>query len=112
MRLAFGSLHIKQCLGLPDEETVHQIRENACMQFFLGSSGYSSKTPFEPSMMVPFRKRHSDDDLRRINELVVQRGKEMRIDVIASQPEEDGSDDPDSGNEDQLSIDDFIKPGD
>jgi hypothetical protein len=57
-------------------------------------------------------KRHSDNDLRRISELDVQRGEEMRAEVIASQPEEDGSNDPDSGNEDQLSIDDFIRPAD
>jgi hypothetical protein len=31
-----------ELLGLPDEETVHQIRENAYMQFFLGFAGYSN----------------------------------------------------------------------
>jgi hypothetical protein len=36
---------------LTDEETVEQIRENAYMQFFLGFAGYSSKIPFDPSMM-------------------------------------------------------------
>jgi hypothetical protein len=55
VRLAFGSLYIKQRLGLADEETVLQIQENAYMQFFLGCSGYSSKVPFDPSMMVHFR---------------------------------------------------------
>ncbi|QPN67087.1 transposase [Synechococcus sp. CBW1006] len=29
VRMAFGALYIKQKLGLTDEETVHQIRENA-----------------------------------------------------------------------------------
>jgi hypothetical protein len=53
--LAFGALFIKQRLGLSDEETVEQIRENAYMQFFLGFAGYSSKSPFDPSMMVHFR---------------------------------------------------------
>lgn len=43
VRLAFGALFIKQRLGLTDEETVEQIRENAYMQFFLGFAGYSSK---------------------------------------------------------------------
>jgi hypothetical protein len=52
VRLAFGALFIKQRLGLTDEETVEQIRENAYMQFFLGFAGYSSKAPFDPSMMV------------------------------------------------------------
>ena len=56
VRLAFGALFIKQRLGLSDEETVEQIRENAKMQFFLGVTGYSSKAPFEPSMMVHFRR--------------------------------------------------------
>jgi len=36
---------------LSDEETVEQIRENAYMQYFLGFAGYSSKVPFDPSMM-------------------------------------------------------------
>jgi hypothetical protein len=44
--LAFGALFIKQRLGLGDEETVEQIRENVYIQFFLGFTGYSSKAPF------------------------------------------------------------------
>ena len=82
VRLAFGALFIKQRLGLTDEETVHQIRENAYIQYFLGFAGYSNKAPFDPSMMVHFRKRFSDEDLKRINELVVQRGKAMLIEAI------------------------------
>lgn len=34
VRLAFGALFIKQRLGLTDEETVEQIRENIYLQFF------------------------------------------------------------------------------
>jgi hypothetical protein len=34
VRLAFGALAIKQRLGLTDEETVHQIRENATSSSF------------------------------------------------------------------------------
>ena len=60
VRLAFGALFIKQRLGLSDEETVEQIRENAYMQFFLSFVGHSSKAPFAPSMMVHFRKRFSE----------------------------------------------------
>jgi hypothetical protein len=50
VRVAFGTQFIKQRLGLTDEETVEQIRENPYMQFFLGFSGYSSKPPFDPSI--------------------------------------------------------------
>ena len=111
VRLAFGSLYIKQRLELTDEETVLQIQENPYMQFFLGFSGYSSKVPFDSSMMVHFRKRFSDEDLRHINELVVQRGKEMLIEAAAAQTDDDSSgDDKDEG--DQLSLDSLIKPSD
>ena len=55
VRLAFGALFIKQRLGLSDEETVEQIRENPYLQVFLGFAGYSTKAPFDLSMMVHFR---------------------------------------------------------
>jgi hypothetical protein len=113
VRLAFGSLYIKQRLGLTDEETVLQIQENAYMQYFLGFPEYSSKVPFDPSMMVHFRKRFSDDDLRRINEVVVQRGKEMLVEAAASQCYDDEDSNGDgSGSGDQLSLDGLIKPAD
>jgi hypothetical protein len=111
VRLAFGALFIKQRLGLTDEETVEQIRENAYMQFFLGFAGYSSKAPFDPSMMVHFRKRFSEDDLNRINELIAERGKAM-VEAVGSLPDDDDSDDPDSDAGNQLSLDDLVKPAD
>ena len=59
-----------------------------------------------------FCKRSSEDDLRRINELVVRRGKEMLVEVIASRCDEDDSDDTDLGTSEQLSMDNVIKPAD
>lgn len=47
LRLVFGALLIKQRLGLTGEESVHQIQENAYMQFFLGYADYSNKAPFD-----------------------------------------------------------------
>jgi IS5 family transposase len=111
VRLAFGALFIKQRLGLTDEETVEQIRENAYMQFFLGFAGYSSKAPFDPSMMVHFRKRFSEEDLKRINELIAERGKAMVLEAVSSL-EDDDSDDPGADAGIQISIEDFVKPAD
>jgi hypothetical protein len=82
------------------------------MQIFLGFSGYSSKAPSDTSMIVHFRKRCSDDDLRRINELVVRRGKEMLVEVVASLCDVDDSDDTDPGTSELLSMDNVIKPAD
>ena len=112
VRLAFGALFIKQRLGLTDEETVEQIRENVYLQFFLGFAGYSSKAPFDPSMMVHFRKRFSEEDLKRINELIAERGKAMVIEAVSSLQDDDSSVDPGADAGTQISIDDFVKPAD
>jgi hypothetical protein len=111
-RLAFGALFIKQRLGLSDEETVEQIRENAYMQYYLGFAGYSSKTPFDPSMMVHFCKRFTEEDLNRITELIVERGKAMVMEAVASAAEDQNSDDPGADADNQLSLDDLVKPAD
>jgi hypothetical protein len=111
-RLAFGALFIKQRLGLSDEETVEQIRENAYMLFFLGFARYSSKTPIDPSIMVNFRKRFSEEDLNLITELIVEFGKAMVMEAVATKAEENNSDDPGADNDNQLSLDDLVKPVD
>ena len=112
VRVAFGALFIKQRLGLTDEETVEQIRENAYMQFLLGFHGYSSKPPFDPSMMVHFRKRFSEEELKRINELIAERGKAMVIEAVASLSGDDDSGGPDDDAGNQLTLDELMKPAD
>jgi IS5 family transposase len=112
VRLAFGALFIKQRLGLTDEETMEQIRENSYIQFFLGYASYASKASLDPSMMVDFRQRFSEEDLSRFNELITERGKAMVIEAIARIPDDDESDDPDDDAGNQLSLVNFVKPAD
>jgi hypothetical protein len=64
-------------------------------------------------MMVHFRKRLTDDDLRRINELVVQRGKQMLLEELEQRSADDDQDggSPVDGGE-QLGLGELIKPSD
>jgi IS5 family transposase len=112
VRLAFGALFIKQRLDLSDDETVEQIRENAYIQFFLGFAGYSSKAPCDPSMMFHLRKRFSEEDLNCINELIAEQGKASTIEALASLPDDDDSNHPDSDAGNLISLDNFVKPED
>jgi transposase, IS5 family len=64
-RIAFGALIIKERLGVTDEETVAQIRENPYLQYFLGLHEYLRKELFDASMMVHFRKRISPEVLEK-----------------------------------------------
>jgi len=81
-------------------------------RILLGFAGYSSKAPFDPSMMVHFRKRFSQEELNRMNELIAERGKAMLIDAVSSVPDAEDSDDSDDDSGNQLSLDDFVKPAD
>ena len=60
-RMAFGSLLIKERLGLSDEETVAQITENPSLQYFIGLQEFQKDAPFDASQMVYFRKRFPAD---------------------------------------------------
>ena len=76
VRVALGSLIIKERLKISDEETVDQIRENHYLQYFLGYEAYRDERPFDPSMMVHFRKRLSASVLKEINELIIPKTDE------------------------------------
>jgi hypothetical protein len=112
VRLAFGVLFIKQSLGLTDDETVEQIRENAYLQYFLGVAGYSRKVPFDPSMIIHFRKLFSQEELNRINELIDERGKALVKEASETVQDEDALDDPNDDAGNYLPLDDFVKPAD
>lgn len=73
VRVALGACIIKEKLKASDEETVEQIRENHYLQYFIGYESYRDEQPFDPSMMVHFRKRLSGKILKEINDLVVER---------------------------------------
>jgi len=63
VRMALGSLIIKEKLGLSDIETVEQIKESPYLQCFIGLAEYQHTAPFDASMMTHFRKRLKHTDL-------------------------------------------------
>jgi hypothetical protein len=72
---------------LPDEELVEYVRESPYLQYFLGYEGYKDELPFDPSMMVHFRKRLSGNILKEINALILEKSK----------ADDEGRDDGDEG---------------
>jgi hypothetical protein len=70
-RIAIGAMIIKTKLGLSDEETIEQIRENMYMQFFLGLEAYQEEILFDPSLLVHIRDRMGKEMLEQMNNVVV-----------------------------------------
>jgi len=88
VRVALGALIIKEKSKLPDEELVEYIRESPYLQYFLGYEGYKDELPFDPSIMVHFRKRLSGNILEEINALIIENTK----------TDDERHDDGDTGN--------------
>lgn len=70
LRMALGALIIKEKLQISDREVVEQIRETPYLQYFIGMEGYEDKAPFDPSMMVHFRKRLDGELIQKTNEII------------------------------------------
>ena len=63
------------------------------MQFFCGFSKYEYKQPFDPSLMVYFRKRLTPEILGEINELIIRN--------VKKEPEEEHPNDKDDSGKPQ-----------
>jgi hypothetical protein len=85
-RLAFGAVYIQSKTAFTDEEVRNNIRENPHMQYFCGYTAYSTRQPFDASMMVHFRKRITAEMVLRITEEVF--AGEALEQVDAPEPEE------------------------
>ena len=93
LRLALGACIIQAEYGYSDEETALQIQENPYLQYFCGYPGYGDeKLPFDPSLMVYFRKRLTPEVLGEINEMIVRDAKERQVKEAESKDDDDDSD--------------------
>jgi IS5 family transposase len=72
LRIALGSLIIKQKLNCSDRETVSAIVENPYLQYFIGLKEFQNSAPFGASSMVEFRKRISDDMIIEMNNTILK----------------------------------------
>jgi IS5 family transposase len=114
VRIAFGAMVIKEKLGLSDEETVEQIRENPYLQYFLGLKQYEDKAVFHPTMFVHFRKRFPEDIMNRINELIAMKAIAATSEKSEKDSENDDNDSSESKprNKGKLLVDATCAPED
>ena len=69
--VAFGALYIQRKLGPTDRELIDKIAENPYMQYFIGYKEYRNESPFDPSLLVTFRKRLPESVMSEILERMV-----------------------------------------
>ena len=107
LRLALGACIIQAEYGFSDEETALMVHENPYLQYFCGYAGYDdSKPPFDPSLIVYFRKWLTPEVLGEINEMILR-------DAVKAEDKKDNNNDGDddgSGNSGTLTIDATCAP--
>ena len=104
LRRALGACIIQAEYGYPDEEVPLQIQENPYLQYFCGYPGYDDeKLPFDPSLMVYFRKRLTPEVLGEINEMIIR-------DAKTRESKKDDDDDDQGGNRGTLMVDATCAP--
>ncbi len=107
LRLALGACIIQAEYGYSDEETALQIQETAYLQYFCGYREYDdSKPPFDPSLMVYFRKRLTPEVLGEINEMIITKAKPTK----QEEEKKDDNDDNTPGNGGTMIIDATCAP--
>ena len=87
VRMALGALLIKERYHFSDEATVEHITMNPYLQYFIGLEAFTTKSPFDPSMLTRFRQRIPMKMLQEVNDIIIGRPKEE---------ENTGSDDSDN----------------
>lgn len=89
LRLALGACIIQTEYGFSDEETGLQIQENPYLQYFCGYPGYDDEhLPFDPSLMVYFRKRLTPEVLGEINEMIIRDAKARQQEADTQQKDD------------------------
>lgn len=79
LRIVLGALMVKHIQGLSDEDTIRYIQENVYAQYFVGLRHFQTKPVFAPSLFVEIRKRLGKAGSAKLNDLMIKRGRELKI---------------------------------
>jgi transposase, IS5 family len=110
-RMALGALIIQEKLGISDRETVEQIKENPYLQYFIGLTSYQEEAPFDPSMMVYFRKRIKFKMVNQINQEMIKKGREILKPPEGEEPQQE-KEGEEKKNKGKLALDATCSPAD
>ena len=98
-------------MKITDEEVVQQIIETPYLQYYLGYEEYSDKKPFDPSLMVYFRRRFTAEDLALINEKMLENHRKQ-IENNSNKKSDDDNNPPSTSNKGKLIVDASCAPAD
>lgn len=99
LRIVLGALMVKHIEGLSDEDTIRYIQENVYAQYFVGLRHFQTKPVFAPSLFVEIRKRLGKAGSAKLNDLMIKRGRELKIIKHRRKPSDGAPPSPSPGEE-------------
>jgi len=78
VRMVIGAIIVKHRLGLDDRGTVAMISENIYLQYFCGLTGFQTKEPFHPTVLVDIRKRMGGRSFDSWNALIIEKADSLK----------------------------------
>ena len=72
LRMALGTLIIKEKKKTSNEETIQEIIESRYLQYFIGLHDFTNEAPFDQSAVTRFAQRLGSDIIQRVNKRVCE----------------------------------------
>ncbi len=111
VRMALGSLIIKEKIGLTDVETVEQIKENPYHHYVIGLEGYQYAAPFDASSMSYFLRHLKHADLAALQDELLQM-QQAKKQTVRTKNDDDDEPETGSSNQGKLNVDATCAPAD
>ena len=76
LRMALGTLIIKEKKNTSNEETIQEIVESRYLQYFIGLHDFTNDAPFDQSAVTRFAQRLGSDIVQRVNQRICEIAQE------------------------------------
>ena len=109
---------IKHIMKTDDHGVIEMIRENPCMQYFLGLRAFTYEQVMTPSLLVSIRKQIDLDVFESLTDDLIRKGLKVKSgakpEEVDTDTDNDNDDDPDPhpGNKGKLQLDATVRDTD
>ena len=102
LRMALGTLIIKEKKNTSNKETIQEIIESRYLQYFIGLHDFVNEAPFDQSAVTRFAQRLGSDIIQRVNQRVCEIADKRNN--KNNDDDNNSSDDTDSNDENKGKI--------
>ena len=111
LRMALGTLIIKEKKKTSNEETVQEVLESRYLQYFIGLHDFTNVAPFDQSAITRFAQRLGADIIQRVNQRICEIAQE-RNDKNDDDSSNDSDDETPNENKGKIIMDATCAPSD